>query len=188
MLSAQASAASAAFSAGTYRARMPFSAAASAMGSTPDTGRRVPSSASSPRKAASSGTSSSWPLAVSTASSRGKSYTGPVLRTSAGARLTVMRRSGNLKPRFLMAARTRSALSRTAESGRPTMEKAGSPPETSASTATAKPRRPFRPKLFVTEYMGAPRLHFLRENGRKLGGKIWEEPSAFDSISRSISL
>ena len=34
----------------------------------------------------------------------------------------------------------------------------------------------------------APRLHFLRENGRKLGGKIWEEPSAFDSISRSISL
>jgi len=31
-------------------------------------------------------------------------------------------------------------------------------------------------------------LHFLRENGRKLGGKIWEEPSVFDSISRSISL
>jgi len=64
-----------------------------------------------------------------------------------------MRRSGKRKPRFLMAARTRSALSRTAESGRPTMENAGSPPETSASTATAKPRSPFRPKLLVTEYM-----------------------------------
>ena len=71
--------------------------------------------------------------------------TGPVLRTSAGARLTVMCRSGHLKPRFLTAARTRSPLSRTAESGRPTSEKAGSPPEMSASTATAKPVRPFRP-------------------------------------------
>ena len=153
MVSAQASAASAAFSVGTYSARMPCSAAASAMGSTPDTGRRLPSSASSPRKAASAGTSSNCPLAVSSASSNGRSYTGPVLRTSAGARLMVMRRSGKRKPRFLMAARTRSALSRTAESGRPTMENAGSPPETSASTATAKPRSPFRPKLLVTEYM-----------------------------------
>ena len=77
-----ADAASAAFSAGTYRLRMPSAAAASAMGSTPETGRKVPSSASSPRNAASAGTSSSWPLAVSTASRSGRSYTGPVLRTS----------------------------------------------------------------------------------------------------------
>ena len=42
----------------------PLAAAASAMGSTPDTGRRLPSSASSPRKAASSGggfRSGRWP-------------------------------------------------------------------------------------------------------------------------------
>ena len=40
---------------------------------------------------------------------------------SAGARLTVMLVGGIWKPEFLMAARTRSRLSRTAESGRPTM-------------------------------------------------------------------
>ena len=153
MVSPQASAASAAFSAGTYRACTPLAAAVRAMGSTPDTGRRLPSSASSPRKAASFGGGSICPAEERTASSRGRSYTGPVLRTSAGARLTVMRRSGHLNPRLRAAAWTRSPLSRTAESGRPTMERAGIPPETSASTATAKPLRPLRPKLLITEYM-----------------------------------
>lgn len=33
------------------------------------------------------------------------------------------------------------------------VERAGIPPETSASTATAKPLRPLRPKLLITEYM-----------------------------------
>ena len=126
------------------------------MGRTPDTGRRLPSSASSPRKAVSFGGGSNCPEAASTASSRGRSYTGPVLRTSAGARLMVMRRSGHLKPRFFRAAWTRSPLSRTAESGRPTMEMAGIPPEMSASTSTGKPLRPLRPKLLRTAYMGAP--------------------------------
>src|SRR5699024_7773806 len=50
----------------------------------------------------------------------------------------------------------RSALSRTAESGRPTMVKASIPLETSASTATPKPCRPFNPKLFNSAYMEAP--------------------------------
>ena len=67
----------------------------------------------------------------------------------------VMRRSGHLKPRFFRAAWTRSPLSRTAESGRPTMERAGIPPEMSASTSTGKPLRPLRPKLLRTAYMGA---------------------------------
>ena len=49
-----------------------------------------------PRKAASAGGSSIWPEDASTASSRGRSYTGPLLRMSAGARLTVMWRSGHL--------------------------------------------------------------------------------------------
>jgi len=70
---------------------------------------------------------------------------GKIAAQSAGAKLTVMRRSGHLNPRLRAAAWTRSPLSRTAESGRPTSEKAGRPPETSASTATAKPFRPFRP-------------------------------------------
>ena len=97
------------------------------------------------------------PMALeAAASNRGRSYTGPVLRTSAGARLMVMRRSGHLKPRFFRAAWTRSPLSRTAESGRPTMERAGIPPEMSASTSTGKPLRPLRPKLLRTAYMGAP--------------------------------
>ena len=42
------------------------------------------------------GGSSIWPEDASTASSRGRSYTGPLLRMSAGARLTVMWRSGHL--------------------------------------------------------------------------------------------
>jgi hypothetical protein len=46
---------------------------------------------------------------------------------SAGARFTVMREGGSLKPRFFSAANTRSLLSRTAPSARPTMVKEGMP-------------------------------------------------------------
>ena len=66
----------------------------------------------------------------------GRSYDGPALRVSAGARFTVIRRMGNSQPEFLMAARTRSLASWTAVSGRPTMEKDGSPGEISTSTET----------------------------------------------------
>ena len=47
------------------------------------------------------------------------------LGRSAGARLTVMRRAGNSNCAFCSAARTRSLLSFTSASGRPTMVKAG---------------------------------------------------------------
>ena len=46
-----------------------------------------------------------------------------------------------------MAARTRSRLSCTAASGRPTMVKAGAAATTSASTSTAWPSRPLRVSL-----------------------------------------
>ena len=67
----------------------------------------------------------------------GRSYSVPSLRTRAGARFTVMRLTGNLAPQFFTAARTRSRDSLTAASGRPTMSKAGSPPERKHSTVTS---------------------------------------------------
>ena len=45
----------------------------------------------------------------------------------AGARLTVILLTGKTKPEFLMAVLTRSLDSLTAESGRPTISKQGSP-------------------------------------------------------------
>ena len=66
----------------------------------------------------------------------GKSKAAPSFRRSAGARLTVMRSSGNSKPELLIAARTRSRLSRTVESGRPTVVNEGNPDVTSTSTKT----------------------------------------------------
>ena len=50
----------------------------------------------------------------------------PSLGKSAGARLIVMRLVGNSNPALIMALRTRSLLSLTAVSGRPTMVNAGS--------------------------------------------------------------
>lgn len=64
----------------------------------------------------------------------------------AGARFTVIRLTGNLAPQFFTAARTRSRASRTAASGRPTMSKAGSPPERKHSALTAYPAMPFSPR------------------------------------------
>ena len=66
----------------------------------------------------------------------GRSNAAPTFRTSAGARLTVMRSSGNGNPLFLIAARTRSRLSRTVASGNPTMVSPGNPGDTSTSTTT----------------------------------------------------
>ena len=57
-------------------------------------------------------------------------------RVRAGARFTVMRLTGKAKPQFLMAERTRSRASVTAASGRPTMVKAGRPPDRSHSAVT----------------------------------------------------
>ena len=58
-----------------------------------------------------------------------------------------MRRCGNSKPEFLMAARTRSRASCTAVSGSPTMVKAGRPGAMSTSTSTMDPSNPTTAQL-----------------------------------------
>ena len=59
------------------------------------------------------------------------------MRVSAGARLTVIRDTGNVSPAFFIAARTRSRASLTAASGRPTILKSGSPWAVEHSTDTS---------------------------------------------------
>ena len=82
------------------------------------------------------------PLGGEIPSAIGRSNAAPALRTSAGARLTVIRWGGKSKPEFLMALRTRSRLSRTLASGNPTIVNAGRPNETSTSTLTAQASMP----------------------------------------------
>lgn len=65
-----------------------------------------------------------------------RSSPAPSFLMLAGARLTVIFLTGNWKPLFLRAARTRSRLSRTVASGNPTMENCGNPDERSTSTST----------------------------------------------------
>jgi hypothetical protein len=60
----------------------------------------------------------------------------PSFGNSAGARFTVTRRLGYSKAVFWMATRTRSRASRTDESGSPTIEVEGSPPDRCTSTTT----------------------------------------------------
>ena len=103
-------------------------------GDRPAPSRRAPARRPAPGRPSRS--QRSWPEAASSAAAIARSNPGPALRRLAGARLTVIRRSGNSKPQLTSAARTRSRASRTAASGRPTIEKAGSPRWTSTSTRT----------------------------------------------------
>ena len=64
---------------------------------------------------------STTPDAARMPSAIGRSNDAPAFRTSAGARFTVMRCGGNSKPELRIALRTRSRLSRTLASGRPTI-------------------------------------------------------------------
>ena len=129
--------ASAAFCGGRSRRVSPRRRAATAIGRTPRMPLMAPSSESSPRTTVSS---IAWrvrqPEVASRPSAIGRSNDEPALRTSAGARLTVMRWWGNSNPEFLMAERTRSRLSRTVASGKPTIVKWGSPNDTSTSMCT----------------------------------------------------
>ena len=109
-----------------------------AIGRTPRIDWMVPSSDSSPRsRRLAYSRCGRRPLAASTPTAMGRSYDVPRLRTLAGARLIVTRWAGNSKPEFRIALRTRSRLSRTLESGSPTMLKVGRPNDTSTSTSTS---------------------------------------------------
>ena len=105
--STPASAASCADSAGHKRRSTPSRRAPSATASTPPTRRSRPSSASSPTAAVrASAARGSWSDAPSTASAIGKSKPEPSFRSSAGARLTVMRPSGNFSSAAVIPLRT----------------------------------------------------------------------------------
>src|SRR5690625_1837756 len=80
----------------------------------------------------------------------GKSKRPPSLGKSAGARLTVIRLLGNSKPHVSRAARTRSLLSRTAASGKPTIDKDGRPLARCTSTMTDGASIPSTARLFIT--------------------------------------
>src|SRR5690606_1593375 len=133
------------FSPGTTARVRPCARAARRAGSTPGTGRSLPSSPSSPSSTRSPGTC--WrrvPCASRTAIAIARSKPEPCLGCQAGVRLTVIRRWARCAPLRPAAARTRSRDWRVLESGRPTSAKEGRPWETSASTSTRVPSRPSR--------------------------------------------
>src|SRR5207237_4336626 len=73
----------------------------------------------------------------------GRSYVGPSLRRSAGARLTMMRPLGKRNAEFLIADSTRSFASFTAASGSPTIARPLRPRrDTSTSHSTISPSSP----------------------------------------------
>ena len=82
------------------------------------------------------------PVAARMPRAIGRSNDAPSFRMSAGARFTVIRSKGKAKPALRIAVRTRSRLSRTAESGRPTVVKAGRPAVMSTSTRTSAASTP----------------------------------------------
>jgi hypothetical protein len=104
----------AAFASGSSTARLPASRAAIAIGKVLLLGRTSPSRSSSPAiRHSSSFGGSTWFVATRMPNAIGSSKAGPALRTSAGARFTVRRANGNVKPLFLIALRTRSRISCT---------------------------------------------------------------------------
>ncbi len=122
--------------------RTPCRRRASTMGRIPGVGRTSPPSDSSPISANRPGRARtcSEPRRIPTAIAR--SSDAPVLRSSAGARLTVIRRGGWLKPAFRIAPRARSRASWSAASARPTIVNPGRPGATSTSTRITRPSRP----------------------------------------------
>src|SRR5690606_20484896 len=74
----------------------------------------------------------------------------PSLGRSAGARDRVIRRCGYSKPQQSRALRTRSLLSRTLVSGRPTRVSEGRPLARWASTLTAGASTPARARLWIS--------------------------------------
>ena len=107
-------------------------------------GFTAPSSASSPPKSqgarASSGTICAARPARPTA--MGSSKVAPSFFKSAGARFTVMRFCGSMKPQFFSADTTRTLDSFTAPSGSPTTLKNGMPSDMSTSTSTTTASTP----------------------------------------------
>lgn len=136
-------AASRASESGTTSSVIPHSANEAAWATMPPTLRTVPSSASSPNTATfEKSLSPSRHSSATMPSAMARSNHGHAFRISAGARLTVIRFEGNEYHELRTAVRTRSRLSCTAVSPRPTTENDGSHDETSVSTETGCQNRP----------------------------------------------
>src|SRR5207302_5597791 len=150
MLASATSAASSALARGRTNAR-PLRTARQVIASAPRTGRSSPVSESSPANSYFENPSTaSWREAARMPSAMGKSNRPLSLGSSAGARLTVIRRAGNSKRELTSAARTRSRLSFTSVSGRPTMVKEGRPFARCTSTVTSGASNPESARLWST--------------------------------------
>src|SRR6266487_625091 len=150
MLAPSTSAASSALAGGKTNAR-PSRAARQVIASAPRTGRSSPLSESSPANSYfEKPSASSWREAARMPSAIGRSNRPLSFGSSAGARLTVMRRAGNSKREFTSAARTRSRLSFTSVSGRPTMVNEGRPFARCTSTVTSGASSPESARLWST--------------------------------------
>ena len=115
-------AASRALSRGTMARVTPRATAPRSAGSTPRTGRMAPVSESSPKSAVPSSDSGGMrPSAPRVAAAMATSNEPPLFLRSAGPRLTVITYSNRSIPICCSAARTRTRLSRTLASGRPTI-------------------------------------------------------------------
>ena len=94
------------------------------------------------------------PDAPRIASAIGRSKPDPTLRSSAGARLTVIRRRGHSSSAEAMPLRTRSFASWQARSARPTIAKLGIADWRCASTSTRRGSSPMR--AYVIEFASTP--------------------------------
>ncbi|MNL40230.1 hypothetical protein D3C87_1625650 [compost metagenome] len=139
---APAQAASGPLSAGQIKP-FPSALAPMAAGRAPETVPMVPSRLSSPRTtyrpSASAGIA---PKAAMRPKAIGRSKCDPSLGKSAGARLTVTFFAGSARPEAWSAACTRSRLSATALSGRPTIWMPTFPGATITCTSTGTPSIP----------------------------------------------
>ena len=129
---------------GTTTRWTPAAASAIAIGRIPGTRRTSPPRPSSPISPIRPGPARSCSDPSRMPSAIARSSDAPAFRTSAGARLTVIRRGGWWNPALRRAPRTRSRASDSAASGRPTIVNPGRPGATSTSTRTTRPVIPLR--------------------------------------------
>ena len=145
--------ASDAFSYGTYIFSKPISLAFKVIDKIPCTEQTSPDKDNSPIKILLLKSPENWLLAHSIDKKIGKSYKDPVFLIAAGAKFTVILATGNSKPEFFIADRTRFLDSFTAISGIPTISHIGIPRDTSDSIFTTKAFIPFIPILYKFETM-----------------------------------
>ena len=165
-------------------------------GRTPRTGRIAPVSESSPRRAVPARLCAGiLPSAARVAAAMATSKEPPLFLRSAGARLTVMTYSLTSIWSCWSAARTRTRLSRTLASGKPTIWKLGIPRLESTSTRMGKASIPRSVKVSAAACMptliarvvprtsGGNYRGFLRRRGGGAGEGVAAAGGAGDQAS-----